>query len=240
MRCCRGKRGIKDFVIEALGGGEAQTDLAGLLTESKDPRVAAFEKDQAAYLYKNLSALQNQIGLKELVIDKLSSASEWKQGLDQFLPAIAPLKTDQLSNGQLEYLYGLRGDLEKTVTDRPTQGQSVAVKAFAVDRMSDQKLSPSQATAAVEDLKAFGYKGKLLDFAQSKAASRGAEQLKLALAAVDTEEKQAVDAAKRRGSCRCRSECPPASRNARPSARGAGRPRFRCTGSLRVSRLGIR
>ena len=190
------KPGLKEFVVEALGGGETQTDLEGLLAESKDPRVAAFEKDQAAYFYKNRSALQDQAGLKELVIDKVSSTSEWKQGLDQFLPAIAPLKTDHLSNGQLEYLYGLRSDLEKTVTDRPTQGQSTSVKALAVDRMSDQKISSGQAMAEIEDLKAFGYKGKLLDFAQTKAASRGAEQLKLALAAVDTDEKEAVDAAK--------------------------------------------
>jgi hypothetical protein len=70
------------------------------------------------------------------------------------------------------------------------------VAAFAVSRMTDQKSSFSQATAEIEDLKAFGYKGALLDFAKAKAAGRGAERLKQELVKIDTEEAKANASAK--------------------------------------------
>ena len=217
----RDKPGLKDFAIEALGGGEAVEDVDAFLAESKDERVAAFGKEQAEYLYTNRARVQDHAGLKELVVNKLASSPDWKRGLDEFLPAMAGLKTDKLGAGEFEYLYALRGDLEKAVTGRPGPSQSTTVKALAVDRLTDESLSPGQARAEIEDLRGFGYKGTLLDSARTNAASRADQQLKQALASVGVEETQAVAAAR----TEIAAQGPQKPAGAEPVVSGSGRDR---------------
>lgn len=190
------KPGIKEFVVKALAGGAAESDLEGFLAETGDQRVAAFGEPQATYLFEHRARLRGQAGLKELVVNKLASTTDWQPRLDHFLTAIETLKIDKLTTEQLDYLFGLGDDLTKSVSDRPAASQSTPVAALAVSLMSDPSVSPSQARAEIEGLRAFGYKGALFDFASTKAKSRGAEQVKLALKKIDADEKAAIDAAK--------------------------------------------
>ena len=189
------KAGLKEFVVKALSDGEAESDLEGFLAESQGKRVAAFNALQATYLYEHRARVRDQAELKELVISKLASTMDWQPGLDRFLSAIDKLNTDKLTADQFDYLYGLGNDLNKLVSDWPGATQSAQLAALAVGLMSNPDISASQARAEIEDLKAFGYKGALLDFARTKAASRGAEQLKQALAKINAEEAKAKQAA---------------------------------------------
>jgi len=61
--------------------------------------------------------------------------------------------------------------------------------------LTEAKASATAEISEIEDLKAFGYKEALLDFARTKASSRGAEQLKQALAKIDADEAKAKQAA---------------------------------------------
>ena len=154
----KGNAGLNDFAVEALSKGESTDNLKPFLAESKDPRVAAFKKEQVSLLYKNYARVEDESELKEVAINKLATTLDWEVGLNRFLEAIGPLNTKPLKSQQLDLIYGLGDDLKATVIDRPNQGQNTNLAVFAVDQFSDQTTA-SGAIGKISDLKAFGYKG---------------------------------------------------------------------------------
>ena len=185
--------GLNDFVVEALSKGESTDSLRPFLAESKDPRVAAFRKEQVSLLYKNYARVKDEPELKEVVINKLATTVDWEAGLNRFLEAIGPLNTKPLKSRQLDFIYGLGDDLKATVVDRPNQGRKTNLAVFAVDQFSDQTTA-SGTIGEISDLKAFGYKGGFLDAAREGAKELGEKKYRQALQNLNSDEQKALAA----------------------------------------------
>ena len=99
--------------------------------------------------------------------------------------AAAPGQSADDMEARLEAVSGTASDLARDALESNScQATLTEAKASATAEISE-----------IEDLKAFGYKEALLDFARTKASSRGAEQLKQALAKIDADEAKAKQAA---------------------------------------------